>query len=69
MTAFVDTSALLALLDADAGVAAVLTAGRKRLSLVDCVSFTVMRELGVRRALTLDGHFAEQGFEVRPPLP
>lgn len=53
----------------DAGVAAALTSGCKRVSLVDCVSFAVMRELGLRQALTLDGHFAEQGFGVRPSLP
>ena len=44
----------------------VLTANRCGLSLVDCVSFEVMRRLGVRRAFALDGHFREQGFEVVP---
>jgi predicted nucleic acid-binding protein len=33
---------------------------------VDCVSFEVMRRLGIRRAFTLDEHFREQGFEVVP---
>jgi predicted nucleic acid-binding protein len=47
-----------------AGVSAVLTAARKRLSLVDCVSFQVMREIGLREAFSFDAHFAEQGFEV-----
>ncbi len=45
---------------------AVLAANRRDLSLVDCVSFEVMRRLGIRRAFTLDGHFREQGFEVVP---
>jgi predicted nucleic acid-binding protein len=44
--------------------AAYLTSNRRGLSLVDCVSFAVMRQLGIRRAFTLDPHFAEQGFEV-----
>jgi predicted nucleic acid-binding protein len=49
----------------DAALAAVLTADRKNLSLVDCSSFHVMRETGVRRAFVFDRHFAEQGFECR----
>ena len=39
-----------------------LMAGRRHLSLVDCVSFTVMRRLGIREYLGLDPHFEEQGF-------
>ena len=50
----------------DAAVAALLSANRRDLSLVDCVSFEVMRRLGIRRAFTLDEHFREQGFEVVP---
>ncbi len=49
-----------------AGMASVLAAGRRRLSLVDCVSFTVMRALGVREAFAFDEHFAEQGFTCLP---
>ncbi len=49
-----------------AGVTAVLTAGRRGLSLVDCVSFEVMRQRGIRTAFTFDPHFAEQGFECIP---
>jgi len=44
----------------------VLTAGRRKLSLVDCVSFQVMRALGVRAVFCFDDHFREQGFEVMP---
>ena len=40
-----------------AGVAAVLTAGRGQLSLVDCVSF-----LGLRTAFAFDDDFTDQGF-------
>jgi predicted nucleic acid-binding protein len=47
----------------EAGVTALLTAGRRGLSLVDCVSFEAMRREGVRQALAFDRHFAEQGFE------
>lgn len=50
----------------EAGLAAVLAANRRELSLVDCVSFEVMRRLGIRQAFALDGHFREQGFEVVP---
>lgn len=52
-----------------AGVAAVLGAGRRRLSLVDCVSFYVMSERGLTRAFALDRHFAERGFDIVPSLP
>lgn len=46
----------------DLGVAAMLTAGRRDLSLVDCVSFELMRRLGLDTAFAFDAHFAEQGF-------
>ncbi len=48
------------------GLAALFTAGRRRLSLVDCVSFEVMRERGIETCFTTDKHFAEQGFERIP---
>lgn len=31
-----------------------------------CVSFEVMRALGVKAVLTFDPHFREQGFAVSP---
>ena len=49
-----------------AGTAALLSAGRRGLSLVDCVSFEVMRELGLKVVFTFDSHFKEQGFDVIP---
>jgi predicted nucleic acid-binding protein len=49
-----------------AGVAALLTAGRRDLSLVDCVSFNVMRRSRTRRVFAFDKHFVEQGFDVIP---
>lgn len=51
--------------DADihaAGMAALLTASRRTLSLVDCVSFCFMRARGIDRAFHFDRHFREQGF-------
>jgi predicted nucleic acid-binding protein len=47
-------------------VAAALAANRRRLSLVDCVSFTVCRRLNIDRVSAFDPHFDEQGF--LPPL-
>lgn len=48
------------------GVEAVLAAARKRLSLVDCVSFQTMRNRGLRTAFCFDAHFREQGFATKP---
>lgn len=52
--------------DHRAAMAAVLAAGRRDLSLVDCSSFEVMRRLTLRKAFAFDRHFNEQGFEVIP---
>ena len=49
-----------------AGIASVLAAARRRLSLVDCVSFEIMRRLGIKTAFVFDPHFEEQGFECLP---
>lgn len=45
-------------------IGALLTAGRRNLSLVDCVSFEVMREMDLDAAFAFDAHFAEQGFRL-----
>jgi predicted nucleic acid-binding protein len=45
-----------------AGVAALLTANRRQLSLVDCISFETMRRLGINAVFAFDQHFVEQGF-------
>jgi predicted nucleic acid-binding protein len=49
-----------------AATGAVLAAGREKLSIVDCVSFQVMREHGVHTAFCIDRHFRKQGFETFP---
>ena len=36
----------------------------KKWSLTDCLSFEVMRELGVREALTSDQHFTQAGYRA-----
>lgn len=46
-----------------ASAAALLTAGSRRLSLVDCASFEVMRRTGVRAFFAFDSHFADMGFD------
>lgn len=48
-------------------VVAMLTAGRRGLSLVDCASFETMRRLGLTTAFAFDPDFAEQGFQLIPP--
>ncbi len=45
-----------------AALAALLTANRRQISFVDCVSFQLMRDLGIKSAFTLDVHFKQQSF-------
>ncbi len=42
---------------------ALLTASKRDLSLVDCVSFEIMRNLGIETAFTFDTHFKQHGFK------
>ena len=49
-----------------AAVASLFTAARRRLSLVDCTSFELMRRLGLTDVLALDADFAHQGFNLLP---
>jgi predicted nucleic acid-binding protein len=49
-----------------AAMEALLIAGRKKLSLVDCTSFQTMRQRVVQTVFCFDRHFHEQGFEVLP---
>ena len=48
------------------GVSALLSASRRNLSLVDCISFEMMRTSGIRAAFAFDPHFKEQGFHLLP---
>ncbi|MGB0679696.1 MAG: type II toxin-antitoxin system VapC family toxin [Polyangiales bacterium] len=52
--------------DHQAALQALLTADRRKLSLVDCTSFITMRQHAIHVAFTFDKHFTEQGFQ---PLP
>lgn len=45
---------------------ALLAAGRRGVSLVDWVSFLVMRRRGIRTAFAFDADFATEGFELIP---
>jgi uncharacterized protein len=47
-------------------LAALLRSGRRGVSLVDWVSFIVMRRRSMQRALALDADFATEGFDVLP---
>jgi predicted nucleic acid-binding protein len=47
----------------DASVSAQLAAARRSLSLVDCVSFEIMRRAGIDKAFAFDRHFQEFGYE------
>lgn len=48
-------------------VSALLAAGKRRLSPVDCSSFEIMRMLGIRNVFAFDPHFSEQGFTGPAP--
>ncbi len=43
-----------------------LSAGRRKLSLVDCTSYEIMRQYNLEQVFTYDPHFSEQGFDVIP---
>jgi len=50
----------------EAALSALLVAGSRGLSLVDCTSFEVMRRTATSRVFTLDTDFARHGFEAIP---
>lgn len=47
-----------------AAVETLLAQERRRLSLVDCVSFACMRRFHIQRVFSFDKHFAEAGFSL-----
>jgi uncharacterized protein len=46
------------------GVAALLAANRRRLSLVDCVSFEICQQQQIREVFAFDNHFVEHDFTL-----
>jgi len=65
------TSPLVTLLpvdlpDFEAGLAWFERYHDKDFSFTDCVSFAVMKRLGLKTALTFDHHFVQSGFERLP---
>jgi predicted nucleic acid-binding protein len=49
-----------------AGALALFASGSSRLSLVDCTSFHVMRQRGIKAAFAFDADFEKQGFNRSP---
>lgn len=50
----------------EVAVSLLLGAARRRLSLVDCASFAVMRTQGLTTAFAFDRHFTDEGLTVVP---
>ena len=50
----------------EAATQLLLTANRRDLSFVDCVSFQAMRSRRIRDVFCFDSHFSEQGFHLLP---
>ena len=48
------------------GASVLLAVSRRKLSLVDCISFEIMRNSGIKIIFTFDSHFEEQGFHCIP---
>jgi predicted nucleic acid-binding protein len=48
------------------GIAALLAASRRAVSLVDCVSFEIIRSAGIKIVFGFDRHFKAQGFVMMP---
>jgi len=49
------------------GLAALLAASNRHVSLTDWTSFVIMRSRGIQTAFAFDEHFEEQGFELLSP--
>ena len=47
-------------------MSALLAANRRNLSLVDCTSFEIIRQVGLDSVFTFDLHFHDQGFIMIP---
>jgi predicted nucleic acid-binding protein len=49
------------------GLVSLVRSDRRKLSLVDCVSFEMMRDSDLRSAFAFDKHFSGEGFECEIP--
>lgn len=49
-----------------AAVSAHLVVNHRILSLVDCVSFEILRHTGVKKVFAFDHHFKNYGFDLNP---
>ncbi len=49
------------------GLAALLAASKRHISLADWTSFEIMRKRGIQSVFAFDDHFEEQGFEILSP--
>ncbi|MGE5601769.1 MAG: type II toxin-antitoxin system VapC family toxin [Nitrososphaerales archaeon] len=47
-------------------VRVVLASGKRGISLVDRISFELMRQRGMKAAFSFDEHFADEGFTILP---
>ena len=50
----------------NAAVSSLLAASKRRLSLVDCSSFEIIRRMSIKSVFAFDPHFREQGFNCMP---
>jgi predicted nucleic acid-binding protein len=50
----------------NAAVSALLAVSKRKLSLVDCSSFEIIRRMSFRSVFAFDPHFREQGFDCLP---
>ncbi|HCS39282.1 MAG TPA: VapC toxin family PIN domain ribonuclease [Anaerolineaceae bacterium] len=52
----------------EAALSVVKTINQRDLSLVDCTSFEIMRQMDISHVFTFDSHFSEQGFSAIPKI-
>jgi predicted nucleic acid-binding protein len=50
-------------------LASLIRSDRRKLSLVDCISFEVMRDSGIQTAFAFGRHFIEEDFDCNIPVP
>jgi predicted nucleic acid-binding protein len=51
-------------IDHESGIGSLFVSNRRALSLVDCISFNMMRKMGIVCVFAFDRHFKEQGFTL-----